>query len=214
MKPYQKIPSVYKRDEKGKMLFGQYSTSMLKHLKDAKWLFTEKINGINIRVIRSEKVILFRGRTEKADLPHTVIEKLGYLFGEEFLKFPVGTTLYGEMFGPKIQKGGGNYGKDINFSLFDVWMPKGDVSPINPMDPGWWLRHKSVVQIASQLHIAVVPTVSFGTLKDMEEIVSGGFNSFHGPFEAEGIVGKPTVQVFDRMGDRVLTKLKAKDFRK
>ncbi len=55
--------------------------------------------------------------------------------------------------------------------------------------------------------------------RDMEgygaKIQRGGGNyRANGDFEAEGIVARPDVELLDRRGKRVITKIKAVDFRK
>jgi len=42
--------------------------------------------------------------------------------------------------------------------------------------------------------------------KDYEEFLTN-------PFEPEGIVARPAVDLFSRNGSRIITKIKAKDFR-
>ena len=51
MEQYNKIQSLFKRDQKGKMLFGEYSLPEFEYLKDNTWAFTEKVDGTNIRVM-------------------------------------------------------------------------------------------------------------------------------------------------------------------
>jgi hypothetical protein len=128
-------------------------------------------------------------------------------------------TLFGEGYGPKIQSGG-KYtgGEDVHsFVLFDVKI--GD----------WWLARKDVDDIASKLGIDSVPTIGYGTLRDAIDIVASGITfeksgavkrwgrgtlqSRWGSFDAEGIVARPVVPMFDRKGQRIITKIKAVDFK-
>ena len=44
------------------------------------------------------------------------------------------------------------------------------------------------------------------------DVVEGGLTSTFGNFEAEGLVLKPEVELFNRQGHRIITKLKGKDF--
>jgi hypothetical protein len=81
------------------------------------------------------------------------------------------------------------------------------------------------------LGIESVPVIGSGTLHDAVDIVSsgitfdhngvvqrwytsivGGLESRWGPFEAEGIVARPVVPLFDRKGQRIITKIKSVDF--
>lgn len=52
-----------------------------------------------------------------------------------------------------------------------------------------------------------------GRLVDMETMCKVGFDSKWGKFEAEGIVARPLVELRDRAGHRIITKLKHKDFK-
>lgn len=205
MTEYHKINSLYKRDETGKrMLFGQYSQDEFEYLKDCQWLFTEKVDGTNIRVIVCDGEIRFGGKTDKAQVPTKLLARLQDRFlsddGKRRLidKLPT-AVLYGEGYGPGIQSGG-NYRIDQDFVLFDV--------NVN----GWWLRRDDVVDVANSLGIHVVPVVGSGALADMEALVSGGMQSTWGDFKAEGIVARPKVELKTRSGERIITKLKVKDF--
>ena len=108
--------------------------------------------------------------------------------------------LYGEGYGAKIQKGGGNYRQDQGYVLFDVKIGE------------WWLERYSVEEIASTLKIDIVPVIGHGTLYDMVEKARSGFNSTWGDFKAEGIVARPCCELKSRNGNRVITKIKYRDF--
>jgi len=109
--------------------------------------------------------------------------------------------LYGEGYGAKIQKGGGNYlPNGVSFVLFDVLIEN------------WWLERPNMLDIADKLDIQTVPIREMGTLHDGIAIIKNGLNSTWGNFRAEGLVCKPYVELFNRKGDRVITKLKHKDF--
>ena len=71
----------------------------------------------------------------------------------------------------------------------------------------------AVNEVAETLGIKSVPTVGFGTLIDMVQYVREGFDSIWGPFEAEGLVARPTIELSARNGKRIITKLKCKDFK-
>jgi hypothetical protein len=125
-------------------------------------------------------------------------------------------TLYGEGYGPKIQNGG-LYGTEQKFVLFDVKIG------------GFWLERHNVNDIAEKLGIESVPVIGHGTLYDAIDIVKSGFifndqggierygrgrlDSKWGDFEAEGIVARTATPLFDRRGERMITKIKAVDFK-
>ena len=64
-----------------------------------------------------------------------------------------------------------------------------------------------------QLQLQIVPIIFKGTLEEGIEMVKNGFISRFGNFTAEGLVMKPDVQMFSRKGERIITKVKHKDFK-
>lgn len=207
MKQYHKIQTVFKRDmENNTLLDGQYSMPEFEFLANNEWTFTEKVDGTNIRVMWSDGKIQFGGKTDNAAIPAKLVERLRERFPDDshfksaFSSCDGGVCLYGEGYGPKIQKGGGNYRDDQDFVLFDVRV--GD----------WWLQRSDVEDVSKKLGLDIVPILGTGTLSDCIETVRGGFNSTWGEFQAEGIVARPSVELFSRGGARIITKIKCRDF--
>jgi len=207
MSEYHKIQTIFKRDPETKhktLLHGQYSLPEFEYLKDNEWVFTEKVDGTNIRIIFDGENTTFGGRTDRAQIPADLVNALNDMFAplRDKLreKFEDGGVLYGEGYGAKIQKGGGNYRPDQSFVLFDVKV--GD----------FWLRENDVIDVAETLKLDIVPVIGRGTLDDMIEMTKAGFNSRWGDFQAEGIVARPATELKTRSGHRVITKLKCKDF--
>jgi len=209
---YHKIMSLFKRDMGGdkKFIIGEWSTPEIEYLKDKDWIWTEKVDGMNIRVMWDGKEVVFGGRSDEAQLPTPLLIRLQELFmrmgprqifktifGEEEMD----VVLYGEGYGSRIQQGGGNYiPNGVDFVLFDV--------AIN----GIWLERENVEDIASKFGINVVPIIGHGTLEQAIELTKKGFKSQWGDFIAEGIVARPKVELFTRKGERVITKVKYRDF--
>lgn len=194
-----------------KFIIGEWSTPELKYLQDNQWMFTEKVDGTNIRIMYNGKECVFAGRSDNAQLPYNLVQKLDEYFKTEEQReklskiFPeeegLSVVLYGEGYGAKIQKGGGNYIPDgVDFVLFDVW--------IN----GIWLETGNVEDIAIKLGIDMVPLLEMGTLNEAIEMVKKGFKSKWGDFTAEGIVARPITGLLTRKGERIITKVKYKDF--
>ena len=160
-KDYQKINTIYKRDQDGRLIFGDWSLPEFEFLKDCKFRAEEKIDGTNIHVRFNGVRVEFGGRTTKANIPPHLLRKLEELFTLEKMRtaFPpkneddfdtpyINITLYGEGYGAKIQKGGGRYIKDgVNFILFDVKIDD------------WWLKRHNVEDIAGKLGIKWVLTL-------------------------------------------------------
>ncbi len=208
MKEYHKIEGLYKRDEvTKKLLHGVYRNETVEYLKNCDWQFTEKIDGTNIRVHWDGHKVSFAGRTDRATIPTKLMEYLENTFGgevnEQVFEEHFGekeVTLYGEGYGAKIQNGG-DYRPDNSFILFDVMVD--DV----------FLNRESVCGIAKFLGIDVVPIVLVGTLKEAEDFVRAEPMSTIGKAKMEGLVGRPCLELCDRMHKRIIVKVKVRDMR-
>jgi ATP-dependent RNA circularization protein (DNA/RNA ligase family) len=207
MERYHKIQTVYLRDPDNKyktLLVGQFATPEFKYLAENEWTFTEKVDGTNIRVDWDCERVLFGGRTDNAQIPTFLFAKLQELFPPDKFRmlYPeLPMTLYGEGYGAKIQKGGGNYIPDgVSFVLFDI------------MISGNYQDRDSVKDIAQHLGIDTVPIVGHGTLPDAVEMARSGFESRWGEHTAEGLVMRPSVELVTRTGKRIISKIKHKDF--
>ena len=208
MKQYHKIQTVYKRDPDNRfktLLHGQYSLPEFEFLKDNPWVFTEKVDGTNIRIIWDGEKITFGGKTDNAQTPVPLLNRLNEMFLPKVETFAsvfgdTAVCLYGEGYGAKIQKVGGNYSATQEFVLFDVKIAD------------WWLERPNVADIAEKLGVDIVPIIGEGTLDDLEALVKSGFESKWGDFLAEGVVARPAVELKTRNGSRIITKLKHTDF--
>lgn len=220
MAEYQKIQTLFLRDDKNIIIPDQFTYPEFEYLKDNKWECTEKIDGTNIRIeldfyIHDDGVkevnVNFRGRTDKANIPEHLYRKLKELFDnvdwfEIFdIKGTTSITLYGEGYGAKIQKGGNYISSDVDFILFDVKVGK------------WWLQRDAVEDIADELNIKVVPLIGYMTIPEAIEYVKKGFKSTiaeNKDYDAEGLVLKTPTGLLRRNGERLVTKIKTVDFRK
>jgi len=208
MNQYHKIQTIYKRDPETNhktLLEGEYSEPEFEYLKDNKWIFTEKVDGTNIRVMYGEdKIVRFGGKDDSSQISTFLYNKLQDLFTVEILNkvCPDGNIcLYGEGCGSGIQKRGGRYISDgVDFILFDVRISD------------WWLKREDVEDIANKLSIKTVPIIGSGTLQNATEMTKEGFKSQWGDFIAEGLVLRPEIELFSRSGKRIITKIKYKDF--
>lgn len=211
MVKYTKIETVFERDTKGtkKLLEGKFRNETVEYLKDNRWIGTEKIDGTNIGIVWDGHNVSYQGRTERAQIPAYLMEKLMELFGgtvneelfeQKFGEMPV--ILFGEGYGAKIQKIGSQYRSDISFILFDVYLPKQDL----------WMKRDAVEDIARTFGIDAVPIVYEGDLAGAVQFVKSKPKSTIGTVDMEGIVCKPAVDVLDRMGNRLIVKIKVCDF--
>lgn len=210
MKEYHKIETVYNRDVDGskKLIEGDFRNKTVEMLKDVKWIWTEKIDGTNIRIHWDGHNVEIGGRTDKAQIPSDLVNYLTNTFmtpeTEELFEQKFGdadVTFYGEGYGKKIQKVGALYRDDVSFILFDA------------MYEDTWLTRESVEDIATAFGVDVVPVVGYGTIEEAVEFVKSTTTStVSDKAPMEGVVARPECEVLDRFGRRVIVKIKARDF--
>jgi len=215
MREYPKIQSVFKRhregERKGRFIEGEWTCPEFEYLAKNRWVFQEKCDGTNVRVHWDGAVVRIGGRTDRAQMFLPLVERVQELFpADKFRECftqdredeQPNITLYGEGYGAKIQKGGGNYKPDgVDFVLFDIRIGE------------WWLMDDKVVEVADRMGIQSIPVLGTGSLYDAIGFVRGGITSAWGFEGAEGVVCRPEVPLRFRRGDRVITKIKTGDFR-
>lgn len=208
MNTYHKIETIYNRavDGSKKLIEGDFRNETVKFLKDNIWQFTEKIDGTNIRIMWDGHKVTYGGRTERANIPAHLMNKLVELFGseeaEQMFEQCFGerkAILFGEGYGAKIQSGG-LYRPDVSFILFDV------------MINGNYQSREMVELTAKQFGVEIVPIIFEGKLEDGVEYVRSKPLSTIGTAPMEGLVARPKVELNDRCGNRLIVKLKVKDF--
>lgn len=208
LEEYHKIESLYKRShETKKLIEGEFTNSAIDYLKKNLWLFTEKIDGTNIRVFWDGHKVSFWGRTDKAQIPQKLANKLMQLFGgetnEQLFEQKFGDTpvmLVGEGYGAGIQGVGGLYSQEQDFILFDVMIADN------------WQPRESVEDIARYFNLKIVPIVLVGTIQEAVDYVKTKPASTIGKAPSEGVVGRPLIELKDRTGKRVIVKIKVRDF--
>lgn len=209
MTAYHKIESIYKRDPKNRhktFLIGEFSRWEFDYLQNAEWVGTEKIHGMNIRIIWDGKKVLFCGKSDKADLHPGLSQYLMEKYTVELMTEVFGVdheepiVVYGEGCGAGIQKGGEGYSQNKTFIMFDVYIA------------GFWLSDTDMRGIANQLNTQAAPIVFRGTLSEAVNKCKEKFPSTWGDFRAEGLVLRPTLELRTQDNSRVITKVKCKDF--
>lgn len=115
-------------------------------------------------------------------------------------------TIYGEGYGAKIQKAGGNYIKNgVSFAGFDV--------KVNDM----YLLTDNRDDIINKLGAPIAPFIGYFTLDEAIEYVRKGFKSRiaeNKDFIAEGLVLRTELGLRNRRGERLIVKIKYEDFQK
>lgn len=177
------------------------------------WLVLEKVDGTNVRVIfepAAEKVLRYAGRTDNAQLHPQLMAHLDGLIADEGRWFetffdeegigPERIILFGEGYGPGIQKAGVAYGGDKRFILFDVLV--GD---------RWWLGWDDVVDVARKLGIPTVPAFALDAdLKRAKSLVAETA-LLDDASHAEGVILRTDPYLFDGRGHRIMAKYKVRD---
>jgi len=209
---YPKTDNLFKRNPKKKseLLIGQYTRPEFEYIN--KWYVTEKVDGTNVQLkfYRDELLPQFYGRTENAQFTigqtsflEDLLDNLSGVVQSTMNHFDLERiTIYGELYGPKIQAGG-NYSTDLGFRMFDVMV-----------NDKTWLGAQTVESNAYAWGVQHVPTFGIMTTEQIFGLVSGGFNStfsINPEYQAEGIVAVTPVPMYDQRGSRIKFKLKTKD---
>lgn len=211
MKEYHKIETIFERDMLGnkRLIEGKYRNPVVEYLKDNEWVFTEKIDGMNIRIVWDGHKVQFGGRTDNAQIPSQLLNRLSELFqgntNEELFEQRFGETeviLFGEGYGAGIQKGGSDYIDNKDFILFDVMV--GDV----------FLERENVEDVAKTFNLDVAPIAPVKTIDEAVAYVKEVPNSLVGKGikKIEGLVGTPKQRIYDVRGNRIIVKIKVEDF--
>ncbi len=207
---YGKIQTVWKRDEEnnGSILMGNYSKEEFAQVRS--WVLTEKIDGQCITVIITKDNIKIQGKSEKTQFNKAHKPLLAYL-NETITRESIDAifdwdkadtiTLYGEGYGPKIQSGG-KYRKDQSFIMFDILIDT------------VWLETEKVATYAYLLGIDSVPVWGNGTVPNIMHLIQTkpksaieGANCV-----VEGFVCRSEPLMLDRFGNRIMWKIKVRDF--
>lgn len=211
MRTYEKLETIFERSMDGSkaLMPNSWRNPTVKMLKDIIWDWTEKVDGTNIRIYWDGHTVTFGGRTESAQIPAPLVNRLNEIFGGEtnsqIFEQMFGERevyLFGEGYGNKIQGCGKQYiPNGVDFILFDLMISDN----YQPRD--------SVESVAKAFGIKSVPSVGCGTLDEAVEYVKSNPDSFLGDLKMEGIVCRPIRELRDRCGNRIIVKIKYKDFK-
>lgn len=224
---YPKTENLFNRGPNHKCTIGDFRCPEFRAVN--RWRVTEKIDGMNMRVIfhpavlvdgseyeeelRYQPKVLYRGRTDAAMIPPSLLEWLQIRLPLDKLAsfFDHSVILFGEGYGGSIQRGSG-YRPTPAFRLFDVFYN----------DYQYFATAEELEAIAAGLAIPVAPLLGVLTTDEVVELVQAGKadpdscaltahsdGSSQDPFE--GVVAVSDPVVFDRYGNRIKFKLKVKD---
>ena len=214
MEKYHKIETLYEFDLKLKKFnYGVFFNKMVELLKDFMWVFTEKIDGTNFRLIWDGYNMSYKGRKDtsefskaqkewiEANIATPEIEQvLEHMFSNKEV------TIFAELHGNNIQKGGHLYSEDYQFRVFDIRMPIVE----KPLERKYVSRNV-VNSIAADLGFDVVPVIFRGTIAEAIEYVKNNEKSSFSEAVLEGLVGVPEGNLLDENGERIIVKIKRRD---
>lgn len=211
MSKYHKIQTVWNRDPDNKyktLIENEWAKPEFAYLQNYSWICTEKIHGMNMRVIWDGEAVRVAGRTDRAQIPGDLMEHITEKYTPELFvnAFPDcdNVVLYGEGYGAGIQKGTGAYSKEKKLVLFDIatW---GRFLP--------WDEFEALA--TEQLSAPIVPVIARSDLNTAIQLTRKGFDSLLAEeenYQAEGLVCRFPIELYNRYGERVITKIKTKDF--
>lgn len=207
MEKYHKIKTVHLRDEDTHKLTNKFRDENVEYLKDLDWVFTEKIDGTNIRIYWDGHKIEFAGRTDNAQIPKQLNERLQNIFKNdemeemfEQLFNDKEVYLYGEGYGIKIQNGG-DYLDHQDLILFDA--------KVNNI----FLDREQLNALSNSLGLKSVPTIeNLSSIDDAIKYIKTNPKSYIGTANMEGVVGTPKIPLLNKFGERIIIKIKCKDY--
>jgi hypothetical protein len=227
MSAYPKTENLLLRDEVShKLIPGAFREEAFEQV--ARWQLTEKIDGTNIRLVLPTELtpidpdgtsgFSVRGRTDAATLPKGFIESaVPYINAETMLHalrvidpeaYSTGMIVYGEGYGPGIQKGGGAYADRKTLAIFDVVTLADDRPPL-------WRRWADVEAVAHDLGLETAPVLADAA--SMDEVFAwvrerAPFSTLgDGTAPFEGVVARTDPYLYTARGNRVKFKLKVED---
>ena len=118
--------------------------------------------------------------------------------------------LFGEGYGPKIQKDGHKYNNIPSFVVFDI--------KINEV----YLSYDDMITLCKQLNLDYVPVVLVGTIDEaiskvkmhnLSQLAVRNLKRQEDVAYSEGVVGRPLFELKDKMGKRIIVKIKYSDFK-
>lgn len=183
----------------------------LEYLSRNKWSYKRKLDGENMRVMWDGEKAVWNGKSDDFVCSEETIEMMNRTFQEEIFEEKFGrekiVLLFGERMGPKCQ-GNELELSESTFVLFDAKV--GDT----------WLEPKNIVSIAKYFEVpSCYDFMPGGAQKVLDgdgyaETLNGLIKkTSEGKFcDWEGVVAIPEAGLFSRKGERLIVKIKNKDY--
>lgn len=229
---YPKILAPFKRETNKSKYVNEslWSKPEFKMLKEVEWVWTAKADGTSIKLYWNGDKVQFFGHTDKSQLSKLTLDYLNKTFGtpeaESVFESLYGSNevnVYGEFCSKEMNE---DYGHPNGmFYVFDVQ---------NATSGKWWDRN-SVVEFADSFDIQAVPIMLKGTIDEAVRFVRLANRTWNKDFKTsyfistneksylvdcpffesaklEGLVGRLPYELLDANGERIITKVKCKDY--
>lgn len=216
---YPKIQSLFFRDQTAKLrplIVGSWSCAEFEYLANNQWLWTEKVDGTNVRVHLSWGwapaclQITIKGKNDRSEVPPQLRANLEECYNRRaplFKDYLLGrdVTFFGEGYGHGIQSSGKFYAPEQKFVVFDI------------MVDGKWLSRPQLEELCAKLYLDCVPIIGQGTLMEAFELAQSGSlistwtKDAPRQMIAEGIVASPLVPLYGSGNELIRAKIKYKD---
>lgn len=208
MIPYPKIETLFDRFPNDRRHVDMTKWRRPEYEYISHWQVTEKVDGTNVRLAFGDGFgWLFRGRSDNAvftpaqrDFLMALCERMESNVNDTMQRYGLNEiTLYGELYGPKIQSGG-RYSESLGFRMFDI-----------RINDRLWLDQDSLVANANDWGVDIVPDMGIMSTDDIIGLCQDGFISefsIDRSYISEGVIAKPVVPLTTNDGKRVMWKLK------
>ena len=236
MERYGKTPGPFKRAKSNKIIPGKWSDSTFHYLQDAKFLFTEKLDGTNIRLIyhpahytadiadhpvaidpnaRGLEAMtgsqLVPARLEIKGRSDAAVVHHRLVEWAETLDIEKFVNAFSDnrvcIYGEGIGDGIQKGGPQYGATHFRAFAIKGSRGFLP-----WYITDEICRR---SLQLLTAPVILEATLNEGIEYMRTGFKTMLGPnpgqFFAEGLIGLPTVPLYRPHGERIIVKLKHQD---
>lgn len=213
---FPKIETVYKRSTEGtkELIEGDYRDKTVEMLANCKiWRATEKLDGSNHQIHWDGHKLTLGGRTPDSNVPKHVVNYFDDNFNNneteelfEQLFKDKEFVFYFEAIGHKIQACGDFYDpNNVKFVLLDIYSVSNNS----------WLSFESISDIARAIGVeckhAVIDKCTLA--EAIEYVKSVPMSVFtKSQFPMEGVVCAPEIEMKDSNGERIIVKIKGRDF--
>lgn len=222
---YPKILAPFARDKANdkKVNKNKWSKPEFELLKDIEWVWTAKADGTSIGLRWDGERVSFVGHTDKSQIPPKLLKYLQNTFGT-----PEAETIFEDLYGStSVTVYGEGISSETNedYEHPDGWFIPFDVKCDLP-NGRWWNREAvnefvyrfddlipAVEMFKGSIEIAVKKIEEYNNNKQMGLSVKTDLICPYDPKRPlEGVVGRPKVELLDSNGERIICKVKCKDF--